>query len=222
MASWCETVGPFPVRIRNVKGSRRIRIRVEGKSVVVTKPRWVSKKAAVQFVVDCDAWITREIEKVAGRPLDRLHYRGVEHEILHAGVPPVRLANGQFWAPGETQEERLENVIEWMKRRARPVLREAVVRWSLTMGVEPQRVGVRDQTSRWGSCSSTGGVSFNWRLVMAPPDVLEYIVVHELAHLTEHNHSQRFWSIVEAHCPNYRDHERWLDEHNDALIQLGR
>jgi predicted metal-dependent hydrolase len=222
MAVWNEMVGSLPVTIRNVKGSRGLRIRVAGSGVVVTKPRWVSKKAAVEFVAESEAWIAKELSRRAARPLDRVLYRGVEHEIKQATFPPVRLADGAFWAPGEQESDRLAEVLVWLRRRAKPLLRESVSRWSPLLGVSPTKVGVRDQTSRWGSCSSRGSVSLNWRLVMAPPEVLEYIVIHELAHLKEHNHSARFWALVAAHCPEYRLHEEWLSANGEPLIELGR
>lgn len=212
----------LPLTIKNVKGSRGIRIRVDRRGVVVTKPAWVSKKAALAFVEEKRDWIEGQHKKRSVMPANRVLFRGEVFEVKPASYPPVRAAEGAIWAPGETECDRLEATLEWMKRRSRPVLREAVSRWALALGVSPKRVGVRDQVSRWGSCSHAGSLSFNWRLIMAPQEVLEYIVIHELAHMRELNHSRRFWAIVAEHCPNYKDHESWLNEHNDALIQLGR
>jgi predicted metal-dependent hydrolase len=86
------------------------------------------------------------------------------------------------------------------------------------LGVEPKRVQIRDQRSRWGSCSTTGTLSFNWRLVLAPFDVLDYVVVHELCHLREANHSRRFWKLVEDRRPDYRAPRTWLWEHGPELL----
>lgn len=80
------------------------------------------------------------------------------------------------------------------------------------------RITVRDQKTRWGSCSARGTLSFNWRLMLAPPAVLDYVVVHELCHLTHMDHSKAFWSLVESVCPNYRAHRKWLKEHGQELI----
>ena len=86
------------------------------------------------------------------------------------------------------------------------------------IGVEPKRIQIRDQRSRWGSCSTTGTLSFNWRLVLAPFDVLDYVVVHELCHMREANHSGRFWKLVETRRPDWRAHKDWLDEHGPELL----
>jgi predicted metal-dependent hydrolase len=86
------------------------------------------------------------------------------------------------------------------------------------IGVEPARVQIRDQRSRWGSCSTRGTLSFNWRLVLAPFDVLDYVVVHELCHLREPNHSRRFWKLVEQRRPDWREQRDWLHEHGPELL----
>lgn len=80
------------------------------------------------------------------------------------------------------------------------------------------RITIRDQKTRWGSCSARGTLSFNWRLMLAPPAILDYVVVHELCHLTHMNHSPAFWQAVEAVCPDYRESRRWLKEHGQELV----
>ena len=80
-----------------------------------------------------------------------------------------------------------------------------------------ERITIRDQKTRWGSCSARGTLSFNWRLMLAPPAVLDYVVVHELCHLTHMNHSAAFWALVEEVCPDYRSHRKWLKDHGHEL-----
>jgi predicted metal-dependent hydrolase len=86
------------------------------------------------------------------------------------------------------------------------------------LGVVPARIQIRDQRSRWGSCSTRGTLSFNWRLVLAPFEVLDYVVVHELCHLREPNHSRRFWSLVEKRRPDWQAQRDWLHEHGPELL----
>lgn len=103
--------------------------------------------------------------------------------------------------------------------------REARARCSLiaqseaaALGVRYTRLTIRDTKSRWGSCSSTGALSFNWRLVLAPHDVLDYVVVHEVCHLVEHHHGPAFWELVAKRRPGHADAKRWLDEHGWELL----
>jgi predicted metal-dependent hydrolase len=86
------------------------------------------------------------------------------------------------------------------------------------IGVEPKRIQIRDQRSRWGSCSTLGTLSFNWRLVLAPFEVLDYVVVHELCHLREPNHSRRFWKLVGERRPGWQIQREWLDRHGPELL----
>ena len=85
-------------------------------------------------------------------------------------------------------------------------------------GLEVKRVTIRNQRSRWGSCSSRGHITLNFRLMLMPPEVREYILIHELLHLKQANHSIRFWRLVEAACPGFRDAERWLKKHGPSLF----
>lgn len=98
-------------------------------------------------------------------------------------------------------------------------LEERVLHWSRALGVDYLKLTVKDQRTLWGSCSTKGNLSFNWRLLVMPPAVLDYIVIHELAHRVELNHSRRFWSVVEGHCPEHRLHRRWLRAHGPALLR---
>ncbi|MDX6518963.1 MAG: hypothetical protein QOF50_1809 [Gaiellaceae bacterium] len=103
------------------------------------------------------------------------------------------------------------------RQRARSLLHELAAAEALRLGVSFERIAIRDQRTRWGSCSSRGTLSFNWRLVLAPPGVARYVVVHELCHLREPNHSPRFWQLVAAARPGYREERRWLAEHGWEL-----
>jgi hypothetical protein len=94
--------------------------------------------------------------------------------------------------------------------------------WAPQLGVTFGRVSVKDQKSLWGSCSRAGNLNFNWRLTLAPPDVLHYVVIHELAHRLEMNHSRRFWAHVERICPDYRVHRKWLRKNGEALYKARR
>ncbi len=215
-----------PFKLREVKGARSITVRITHEGVVVTKPRWVGRKQVETFLKENNGWLEIQVakweEKVAETLSDQVLYLGQVYGIRKATSGPVRLAGSEFWATGATPQERLKNVMDWMQRRSRQTIRLTVATWAPKIKVAPKRVSIRDQVSRWGSCSVDGSLSFNWRLVMAPPEVLEYIVIHELAHIREHNHSKRFWSLVGRFCGDYEEYEKWLDDHNDRIMLTGR
>lgn len=104
------------------------------------------------------------------------------------------------------------------KDAARSYIPKRVAYYHAMTGGTYERISIRDQKTRWGSCSSKGTLSFNWRLMLAPPAVLDYVVVHELCHLTHMDHSPAFWQAVESVCPDYRDLRRWLKEHGNELV----
>jgi predicted metal-dependent hydrolase len=104
------------------------------------------------------------------------------------------------------------------RRLARRATFETATREAPRLGVSYKRITIRDTRSRWGSCSTTGTLSFSWRLALAPREILDYVVVHELCHLRHHDHSPRFWRLVAAVWPQYREHKAWLDAHGWELL----
>ncbi len=112
-------------------------------------------------------------------------------------------------------------VHDFLKREARRALTDASHRYADVLGVKVKRITIRDQSSRWGSCTSAGALSFSWRLILAPPYVLDYLAAHEVAHLVEMNHSARFWKVVAKICPATERAKRWLDTHGNDLHRYG-
>ncbi len=109
-------------------------------------------------------------------------------------------------------------LLKWYKSAASQCLDAAVERWAPVVGAQPKAVKVRNQRRRWGSCSHDGSLNFNWRLVMAPADILDYVVVHELCHLREPNHSKRYWDLVARAMPEHAQHRKWLKD-NAVLLE---
>ena len=156
----------------------------------------------------------------------RAPLRGVAHRIVHA--PEAR---GVVWVEPGLDGPRLcvagerphvaRRVIDFLKREARKDIEAAVRRHARAIGVEPKRIAVRDTVSRWGSCSSAGRLSFSWRLILAPPFVLDYLAAHEVAHLVHLNHSPKFWALLGRACPNTDRAEAWLKAHGASLHRYG-
>lgn len=154
------------------------------------------------------------VSEARARDALALHDQWIRRTWARLGARPT-LSDGESLWMGERLADPLPESEQ--KRTAHDAISGAVERWGDTMGLRPKRVQVRDQRSKWGACTARGTVTLNWRLIKAPPEVLEYVVIHELAHLRELNHSPRFWAIVEAHCPGWRRHRDWLRRHGHLL-----
>jgi hypothetical protein len=147
---------------------------------------------------------------------------------------PVRMSDGEIdrvlhahrdWIDAERQRQRPRLALDRRgvseleaRRAARELVSMLAEEEASTLGVEYVRIQIRDQRTRWGSCSPSGTLSFNWRLVLAPFEVLDYVVVHEVCHLREANHSRRFWRLVESRRPEWREQREWLTEHGPELL----
>jgi predicted metal-dependent hydrolase len=153
--------------------------------------------------------------------------RGVPHRIVHRHG-----ARGTVWTETDGNGERLlcaagdaphidRRIGDYLRREAKRDLETASRRFAADLGLAVRKVAVRDQSSRWGSCSTTGVLSFSWRLILAPGHVLEYLAAHEVAHLVEMNHSAKFWRVVSRLCPEHRRAKAWLDVHGTDLHRYG-
>lgn len=203
-----------------------LRLRPDG-SARVTVPRRGSWRGARRFVEQHRAWLERQLARLEVRPPadprwragQAIFYRG-ELVVLQAETGPagltVRWADQCLHLPGMAED--LRPAVEGHLRAL--ATRELPPRvWALAAaaGLPVRRVQVRDQRSRWGSCSRRGTVSLNWRLVQMPAAVRDYVIWHELMHLREMNHSRRFWRCVAAVCPDFEAARHWLRQHGRAL-----
>jgi predicted metal-dependent hydrolase len=153
--------------------------------------------------------------------------RGVPHRIVHR-----RAVRGTVWTETDAFGAQLlcvagnaphidRRIGDFLRREAKRNLEAASMRYANALGVRIKRLAVRDQSSRWGSCSTSGALSFSWRLILAPPFVLDYLAAHEVAHLLEMNHSARFWRLVQKLCPDHERAKVWLDVHGTDLHRYG-
>ncbi|MBP1763343.1 MAG: hypothetical protein H6Q65_401 [Firmicutes bacterium] len=109
---------------------------------------------------------------------------------------------------------------KWYIENASRQFTEKTTFWAGRLNVRPVKISIRDQKSRWGSCSSRGNINYNWRIVMAPPEIMDYLVVHELCHMRVANHSSLFWELVAQFIPEYKQHRNWLKENGNLLTRL--
>ena len=219
---------PFRVEVVNNSRSKRLTLRLkpDGSGAKVTTPAHVSQRDIAEFIEKNKHWIAVRIARMPKTKVPQdgvsILFQGVEHKITHLdrkrGIVEAKLVAGEptILVPGEV-EHMPRRVIDFMKKQARKNLDEAVVSYAQALGVKPKSMRITDSKSRWGSCSSTRTLSFSWRIIMAPPQVLNYLAAHEVAHLREMNHSDRFWQLVEDICPDMRDQKNWLKRHGASL-----
>lgn len=120
--------------------------------------------------------------------------------------------------PYEADYEYRRNALEkWYRKEASDIIEEKASEYAMRLSVSFQDIHIKDTKSRWGSCSGKGNLNFNWRLVMAPEPVLDYVVIHELCHLRYMDHSEHFWNLVAEFCPAYKQYRKWLKEHGESL-----
>jgi predicted metal-dependent hydrolase len=207
-----------------------LRIDPEGK-VSVTIPRGYNARLVPRYLQTRSKWILRNLERLLrqktgtgskswntglpyqGRQLKVVTYRKesggnsveVEEDRLMLGLGPSAARPGK-------------NILTaWLKEQAAGLIQAKTEEMGRLIGVNYKRITIRDQKSRWGSCSQKGNLNFNWRLIMAPPPVLEYVIVHELCHLREMNHSAAFWKWVAGYSPNWKEQRKWMDLHGREL-----
>ena len=220
-----------PVELRLHRAARRLTLRVNQtkRSVVVTAPLRCKADEAGKFVHRHLEWVRTRLHALPSpilfedgaivpvRGADHMvrfvgtRARGavVEYEALSSGMPVLAVKGATENAPRRLRD--------WMYAEARRELELRVAFHAARLGLRARRLSVRDQGSRWGSCSSSGMLSFSWRLILAPPIVLDYVAAHEVAHLAEMNHSHRFWALVRKTMPDMDVAKAWLVKHGLEL-----
>ena len=222
----------FRVALRRRPTARRLTLRVSSATgeVVMTLPPRSSLAVARTFAISHGGWILARLAKMPERvPLaagSLLPLRGIPHRIVHrserSGATRAEVVDGEAVISVACEAPHLpRRVRDFLEREVRKDLTQAVKTYTEALGQGPKRITVRDTRSRWGSCTARGELNFSWRLILAPPLVLDYLVAHEMGHLREMNHSSRFWSLVESLCPNVEEAERWLKRNGAGLHRYG-
>ena len=224
----------IPYAIRRSDRARRARIVVDAQGVEVVVPRRMPLREVEPFVAEKEAWIERTLLRYR-----RAAAAGPRVDLRDGGSVPylgreltlwVRVEPRRVRAHVSAREDRLvvkvpdgrretirDALERWYRRRARAEVAPRLDAATARAGTRYTRLTIRGQRTRWASCSDGGSMSFNWRLLLAPAEVLDYVVEHEVAHLEVMGHSRRFWALVERRCPGYREHERWLRRYGSAL-----
>jgi predicted metal-dependent hydrolase len=241
----------LPLLLRRSIRARRFSLQVSEarRGAILTMPVYSSFADADEFLSRHLDWLKERVAGLS-EPVPFTHgaiipLRGYAHmlrfpgSLRRRGVVWVEAAEDTKAAPAWPQSARVprrkvprlvvagepehapRRLLDWLKRQAHQDLRTRVSVHAGRLGLAPARIFVRDQTTRWGSCSTTGALSFSWRLVLAPPFVLDYLAAHEVAHLAHMNHGPRFWALVERIMPRHEEARVWLRKHGASLHRYG-
>jgi predicted metal-dependent hydrolase len=221
-------LAPEPaVEFVRVRRARRyiLRVRPDG-TLRITVPRGGSRAEGERFAARHRQWIERERQRVRVEHAPALWdhgttilFRGVPHNLIVAHHTTHRVVSyGDRTLTADPDGDLRPAIEKDLRALAKAELTKRVAELALEHGVTVDRVTIRNQRSRWGSCSPSGAIALNFRLLQMPPHVCECVLVHELMHRRQQNHSRRFWRLVEAACPGFREAERWLRRHGRTLF----
>ncbi|MFI3186919.1 MAG: SprT family zinc-dependent metalloprotease [Methylococcaceae bacterium] len=232
---------PFSYHIRRSIRATQTRIVVKPGNVEVVAPPKVSERKIHQFVLDKQQWIVDAMLKIEAKsrqhktlaPTVYAHgadipYQGAAYKLA---IRPTKLKRlkiefcREFIAHvpealiiKDHSAEIREALIRWMKKESKSLVEQLVNQHAEKKQLFPQTIKIKTQKTRWGSCGIHNDININWLLIMAPPEVLEYVVVHELCHIKVRNHSVHFWALVAEHLPDYQSRRHWLKAHGGSLM----
>lgn len=225
----------YSVAINRRQNARRMTLRIRDRGISLTMPYGISDSDVDHFIASHQSWIEDQVESQELALANALPGKGKIPMIYYQGRPTkVKLYRQPEYDRPSTidysnetltihmnAESRIRpvKVLEnQLKKEARTAIKDHLRHYLDLLGEDPAPVAIRDQKTRWGSCSTTRQLSFNWRLVMAPPESLEYVVAHEAVHLIHHDHSRHFWGKLGEIMPDYRQHQQWLRDYQTVLF----
>lgn len=218
----------LPLRIVQNQRSKRLTMRIDtgGRSIRVTTPPGIPVREVDRFIARHTGWLETRLAKYPEKPSVRagvrIPLRGVPHLIRHEpetrGTVEVAIEDGQATLVVRGDIRHLpRRLSDFLKREAKRDIEALVAKHTASVGRKAKAVRFKDTSSRWGSCTADGSLSFSWRIMMAPPMVIDYLVAHEVAHLREMNHGPRFWSLCRELCPETDRCRAWLKKNGPAL-----
>ena len=218
---------PYESRRSTEATEPRIDVDIQGVRVVLPE---ASQEDPEQLLAENAAWVLDKKQKydsfreqIPDREFavgETFPYHGDPHEIVVEQRSSSDVVDQELrLAKHHVEQTSIQRALEALyRRKAREWFEEQAEQLAYEMEVEYDKIEIRNQRTKWGSCSTSGTLGLNWRLMMAPPDVIDYILVHELAHLLEQNHTDEFWSIVADYDPKYEDHAQWLGRNSARLV----
>ena len=232
MEKWFD----YPLRIVRSKRRKRVSIRIVPGEICVSVPQRMDERIVQQMVMQKRQWIERKVAESTALPQPECYhyvdgesfdYLGARHTLrLEKGYPnwvvqqeqELVVTAGRRLSTEQRSRSAERQLKQWYRQQAEVWLQARTDHFATEIGVVPQSVVVRLYRARWGSCSSRGEIRYNWKLMMAPVDIIDYVVVHELCHLLQGNHSAAYWALVGRYLPDYRQRREWLKRQGHRLL----
>ncbi|MCK5429301.1 MAG: M48 family metallopeptidase [Anaerolineales bacterium] len=199
---------------------------------MVVVPRHYRTGDLEQLLRKKQGWILKNIARCNTIPIpfhsddisagDTVPYLGQQYQVRlssnHRSECNIRLENNAFLIEGKCGNGTAALALKrWLYGRAHTYMAQRACELAASLRVRYNRIFIRGQRTRWGSCSSQGNISLNWKLIMFPPHIIDYVIIHELAHLVVMGHSKAYWDVVAAHCPDWKSHRQWIRKHEGYL-----
>jgi predicted metal-dependent hydrolase len=216
---------PIAVALKRSARARRLSLRIsrlDGR-VTLTIPSGVAERESVAFLREREGWLRGHLDQLGDMRRvqvgDLIPFEGRDLRLEVGSSRRIAVSEASLIVPGRA-EDAAARALAFLKARARDHLAEASDRYAAAIGRSYSKLTLRDTRSRWGSCTAHGGLMYSWRLIMAPPEVLDYVAAHEVAHLQELHHGPAFWALVARICPDFERHRSWLRSEGDRLHRI--
>lgn len=214
---------PTPKIVRSLRKTMSLQISPKGE-LLVKAPIFIPEKFIHRFISEKESWIIETLQKLTARKVQQKKYQEGEEFLYLGNVYKLNIGsfkeiaiNGSLNFPSVLVFRIQKELTNWYIKQAEKELTAQAKHYSEQMVTTYRSIRFSDTISKWGSCGPDNSLQFNWRLIMAPLSVINYVVIHELAHTTEKNHGSRFWSIVRLYTPAYKQHRKWLDKNKHLL-----
>ena len=223
-----------PIQIVHTNRKKTVSFQVIGNSVKVSAPRHLTDKELENLILRRMSWIKKKLHSPKAPPKPKNYtngevftYLGTDYRLnlVSGEAESIRLNNQclEVTVPESVSDMEAplfikQSITRWYIQTAFEVLTEKTQYFARLTGVVPNSIKIKEHKARWGSCSYKNDISYNWRLIIAPQPVVDYVVVHELCHILEHNHSPRFWQHVGNIMPSFKEHRAWLKQNEGKLI----
>ena len=195
-------------------------------TILLTSPTGIDNDSIRTILLDKSSWLIKHNEAFLNNQKNihllenKIMFMGNEYKLSYENVHYIIFSGDNLILPSSYKNKSSVILKKWLIKQATSILAEKTNYWSIQMMVTPKQIKLKDQKTRWGSCSSKGNVNYNWRIIMAPENIIDYLIIHELSHLRVPNHSASFWSLVESFDANYKINRQWLKDHGLTLTNI--